>query len=179
MNKKFLSAILFGALMVTSTGTFVSCKDYDEDIDQINSELTSIKTQIADLQNKVNAGKYVTNVAANAEGIVVTFSDGSSTPVAVKGSAASLAIDETTKNWLINGVDTGVCAEGKAEAPTFSIGEDGHIYVQYGEAEKEDMGVCTGGIYYVEEGAKMTLHIPNAEGEYQDSVAKSSCYLKT
>ena len=29
MNKKFLSAILFGALMVTSTGTFVSCKDYD------------------------------------------------------------------------------------------------------------------------------------------------------
>ena len=27
MNKKFLSAILFGALMVSSTGTFVSCKD--------------------------------------------------------------------------------------------------------------------------------------------------------
>ena len=26
MNKKFLSAILFGALMVSSTGTFVSCK---------------------------------------------------------------------------------------------------------------------------------------------------------
>ena len=33
MNKKFLSAILFGALMVSSTGTFVSCKDYDDDID--------------------------------------------------------------------------------------------------------------------------------------------------
>ena len=32
MNKKFLSAILFGALMVSSTGTFVSCKDYDDDI---------------------------------------------------------------------------------------------------------------------------------------------------
>ena len=31
MNKKFLSAVLFGALMVSSTGTFVSCKDYDED----------------------------------------------------------------------------------------------------------------------------------------------------
>ena len=35
MNKKFLSAILFGALMVASTGTFVSCKDYDDDIDKI------------------------------------------------------------------------------------------------------------------------------------------------
>ena len=26
MNKKFLSAILFGTLMVTSAGTFVSCR---------------------------------------------------------------------------------------------------------------------------------------------------------
>ena len=41
MNKKFLSAILFGALMVSSTGTFVSCKDYDDDIDQINQTLTT------------------------------------------------------------------------------------------------------------------------------------------
>ena len=35
MNKKFLSAILFGALMVSSTGTFVSCKDYDDDIENL------------------------------------------------------------------------------------------------------------------------------------------------
>ncbi len=39
MNKKFLSAILFGALMVTSTGTFVSCKDYDDDIDRLDQEI--------------------------------------------------------------------------------------------------------------------------------------------
>ena len=39
MNKKFLSAVLFGALMVSSTGTFVSCKDYDDDIDRIDMEM--------------------------------------------------------------------------------------------------------------------------------------------
>ena len=39
MNKKFLSAILFGALMVSSTGTFVSCKDYDDDIDRLDQEI--------------------------------------------------------------------------------------------------------------------------------------------
>jgi len=50
MNKKFLSAILFGALMVSSTGTFVSCKDYDDDIDAINKELTDLKSK---LSNKV------------------------------------------------------------------------------------------------------------------------------
>jgi len=32
MNKKFLSVILFSALMVGTAGTFTSCKDYDDDI---------------------------------------------------------------------------------------------------------------------------------------------------
>ena len=56
MNKKFLSAVLFGALMVSSTGTFVSCKDYDEDIDRIDQELTEIRTAIAALQKKGRRG---------------------------------------------------------------------------------------------------------------------------
>ena len=38
MNKKFLSVILFSALMVGTAGTFTSCKDYDDDIDQINKD---------------------------------------------------------------------------------------------------------------------------------------------
>ena len=55
MNKKFLSAILFGALMVSSTGTFVSCKDYD-DIDQINQKLDGVEATVADLQKKIGDG---------------------------------------------------------------------------------------------------------------------------
>ena len=46
MNKKFLSAILFGALMVSSTGTFVSCKDYDDDIDELTSRVDGVEGQI-------------------------------------------------------------------------------------------------------------------------------------
>ncbi len=53
MNKKFLSAILFGALMVSSTGTFVSCKDYDDDIDRIDKELSEIKETIASLDSAI------------------------------------------------------------------------------------------------------------------------------
>ena len=49
MNKKFLSAILFGALMVTSTGTFVSCKDYDEDIEGLQTQIDANKNAIAAL----------------------------------------------------------------------------------------------------------------------------------
>ena len=51
MNKKFLSAILFGALMVTSTGTFVSCKDYDDDIENLQGQIDGLKSTLsADIQ---------------------------------------------------------------------------------------------------------------------------------
>ena len=52
MNKKFLSAILFGALMVSSTGTFVSCKDYDDDIDELWGAVNGGKEE---LSKKVSA----------------------------------------------------------------------------------------------------------------------------
>jgi hypothetical protein len=54
MNKKFLSAILFGALMVTSTGTFVSCKDYDDDIEDLQAQIDK-KASIEELQSKLTA----------------------------------------------------------------------------------------------------------------------------
>ena len=62
MNKKFLSAILFGALMVSSTGTFVSCKDYDDDIDQINQKLDGVEATVADLQKKIGDGAFVKSI---------------------------------------------------------------------------------------------------------------------
>ena len=62
MNKKFLSAILFGALMVSSTGTFVSCKDYDDDIEELwgavnggkedlSKKVSALETSVSDLQS--------------------------------------------------------------------------------------------------------------------------------
>ena len=53
MNKKFLSAVLFGALMVSSTGTFVSCKDYDEDIDRIDKDWSISSRLFQSLQAKL------------------------------------------------------------------------------------------------------------------------------
>ena len=76
MNKKFLSAVLFGALMVSSTGTFVSCKDYDDDIDQINNTLTDLKSQIAALQTEVEGGNWVTDLVDVEGGFKVTFNNG-------------------------------------------------------------------------------------------------------
>ena len=77
MNKKFLSAILFGALMVSSTGTFVSCKDYDEDIDRIDKELSEVKETIASLDSAIKAGKFVQSCNEVTGGYELVFTDGS------------------------------------------------------------------------------------------------------
>ena len=125
MNKKFLSVILFSALMIGTAGTFTSCKDYDDDIDQINNELTEIKSSLSALQAKVDAGKYVTNVTKSGDGIVVTWNDGTSSTIETikgdkgdKGDKVTITIDPTSKNWMIDGIDTGICAEGKDGAGT-------------------------------------------------------------
>ena len=56
MNKKFLSAILFGAALATSTGTFVSCKDYDEDIDFLQTQIDQNASALtADMAAKIAA----------------------------------------------------------------------------------------------------------------------------
>ena len=70
MNKKFLSAILFGALMVTSsTGTFVSCKDYDDDIVMVMVVMKSnsvmerpLNYTMVQKENKVNRANQVLRV---------------------------------------------------------------------------------------------------------------------
>ena len=39
MNKKFLNAVLFGALIAAAAGTFTSCKDYDDDIKRLQEQI--------------------------------------------------------------------------------------------------------------------------------------------
>ena len=64
MNKKFLSAILFGALMATSAGTFVSCKDYDDDINNLQEQIDKNSSAIAELQKLVGSGKWVSSISS-------------------------------------------------------------------------------------------------------------------
>ena len=69
MRKKYLSALLFGALFVASTGTFTSCKDYDDDINNLQTQIDDVKAAVAELQSKVDGGKSVTNIVKEGDGI--------------------------------------------------------------------------------------------------------------
>ena len=83
MNKKYLSVILFGALMLGSTGTFTSCKDYDDDINNLQEQVDGIKADLEALQAQVDAGKYVTNITKEGDGIVITWNDNSTSTLKV------------------------------------------------------------------------------------------------
>ena len=107
MNKKFLSAILFGALMVSSTGTFVSCKDYDDDIDNLQEQINKLATkedmtsQIATLQAALTAAQTEATAAkttaeqalAKANSIAETASDAEKAAAKAAADAAQAALD--------------------------------------------------------------------------------------
>lgn len=67
MRKKILSALLLGLFTVASTSTFVSCKDYDDDVknlqDQITTNDTNLKKLVEDKIALVNAEIEKTNKA--------------------------------------------------------------------------------------------------------------------
>ena len=46
MNKKFLSTLLMGALFIASVSVFTSCKDYDEDIQNLQQQVDGLKSDL-------------------------------------------------------------------------------------------------------------------------------------
>ena len=118
MRKKYLSALLFGALLFASAGTFTSCKDYDDDINNLQQQITSNKDAIAALQKLVGEGKWVSSVTPIENGFTVTMNDGTTQNITgINGEDGKpgtvITLDPTTNNWIIDGVDTGVCAKGE------------------------------------------------------------------
>ena len=122
--------MFFGALAL-STVTYVGCKDYDDDIDNLQTQIDANKASIADLQAKVNAGEWVKKIDPITGGFKVTFNDGKSYDIvsgadgakgdkgdtgATGAPGSKVTIDKETGEWLINGEGTG----------WYATVEDGH-----------------------------------------------------
>ena len=194
MNKKFLSAILFGALMVTSTGTFVSCKDYDDDIDQINNTLNDLKSQIAALQTAVDNGDYVTGVTKTADGKGLTFTFSKGSPVTVTldvkdgadgqpgepgKDAQQVTIDEKTGELKIDGEGTGIFpTKDAAKAPVKA--EGGYWYTLNDKGEYVNTNIPVSGIAVSgSESEGFTLTVYDANGKEQTVKIPSAASLIT
>ncbi len=71
----------FCALLIcTALGFSVSlesCKDYDDDIDHLQEQINETKTAIANLEEAIESGKWVSNFEKTDKGYRLTLSDGS------------------------------------------------------------------------------------------------------
>ena len=99
MNKKFLSAVLFGALLASTTGTFTSCKDYDDDINGLSERVDAIEKTLADLNTKFGSLAYVKSVSFAGGELVVTDQDGKPERFSIpdKNTTYSLEINQSTE----------------------------------------------------------------------------------
>lgn len=70
MKRKYFSALLMGALTIASVSTFTSCKDYDDDIDNLQSQIDK-----ADLQSNIEALKKQLQDAASTASAAKTTAD--------------------------------------------------------------------------------------------------------
>ena len=123
MNKKFLNAVLFGALLASSAGTFTSCKDYDDDIDglqeQIDANQKTLDEKLATLQTALDAAKTELAAAKAAAAKAQETADAAAQLAAAAKEAAAQAkidaIDAATK--LVNDLKTVV--NGKVDQSVY------------------------------------------------------------
>ncbi len=177
MNKKYLSVILFGALMLGTTGTFTSCKDYDDDINNLQSQVDGIKTTLAELQKAIENGKYVTSIVAEGNGLKITMNDGTSNVIenVINGETPKpgdvVTFDAETGEILINGEKTGYYASKDAETEKFKapyVNDEGILVLIDEEGEEVVTGIRVAPVTAVQNAdLSYTLTIWGADGKSQ------------
>ena len=138
MRKKYLSALLFGALLFASAGTFQSCKDYDDDINNLQEQINTINTSLGELTDKINAlGAGVTDFKyENGKLVIVTD----------KGTNFEVTLPEADGIKELEIKDGVLYADGEAVGPVAGEGgavsvevKDGVFYIN-GEAQELEVG---------------------------------------
>lgn len=190
MKKKFVKVMLFGTLALT-TITYVGCKDYDDDISNLQEQVNANKTTLEAIQATLASGQWVEKVDPIASGIRITLGNGKTFDITngkdgVDGALYTIGDDgywykddkKTDKlatpkveikggYWVINGEQTTVKAEGTAgdDGLTPYVGNNGNWWI--GE---KDLGVkAAGGSAYV----------PNKDGYWYVDGKKTDLQWKT
>ena len=162
MRKKYLSALLFGALLFASAGTFTSCKDYDDDINNLQEQIDVIVADLNDLKTLVGDGG-VSSVTFDETTGVLTVVDAAGTktynvktPAAEVGEVKVVIDDE--RNLVVNDEVIGKVGD------VVTVNAEGYLCVN-GEATEIKAGKYA--ILENESDNTYTITLPDAEGNMQ------------
>ena len=142
MKRKYFSALLMGALTIASVSTFTSCKDYDDDISSLQSQIDKLNEMVSKIQGQIDNGAILTGVNPVENGVKLTLSNGKEYTITngkdgAKGEAGAAGDPGTP---------------GK-DADVWKIGDDGYWYkndTKTNYKAKGDKGENgTNGKYYV------------------------------
>ena len=168
MRKKYLSALLFGALLFASAGTFTSCKDYDDDINNLQEQINTVVSDLASLKSQI-ATQYVQSVTFNDETgelVVTTMANGSSSSQtyivktsAGGGEVSDVEIEIKDQSLVVNGEVIGKVGD------TVAVNENGELTIN-GEGTGITVGKYT--ILTDKSQSTVTIQIPNANGELEN-----------
>lgn len=116
MYKKFLNAILFGALILGSAGTITSCKDYDDEIDEINQRISNIgglSDQLATLTSQLSTAA---SEASAAKSSATSALDAATKAAEAAKNAGDAAAQATADAAVAKATADAAAADAKAEA---------------------------------------------------------------
>ena len=97
MNKKILSALLLAAFGFASSSMFVSCKDYDDDIKNLQTQIDGLKATLSEIQTKIQNGAILKSVTPITNGVQIVLDGGQTYTITngkdgVNGSSCAASI---------------------------------------------------------------------------------------
>lgn len=116
MKKKFLNFALLGAVVLSSSVAFTGCKDYDEDIRDLQNQIDVVVSDLASLKDKV--GEFVKSVNYNeATGVLtVVGQDGKTQTFKTHQEIPSYNIRLDGNTLYVNDV-----AQGSIAMPSYTV----------------------------------------------------------
>ena len=157
MRKKYLSALLFGALLFASAGTFTSCKDYDDDINNLQEQINTIKTDLESLKSTVEGLDGVKTLSFVDGTLVIETGKGTKVevPVPSVSNVEQTTVELDGQNLVVNGEVIGQVGD------KVTVNENGYLCVN-GEATEIKAGKYA--ILDNESDNTYTITLPDAEG---------------
>ena len=174
MRKKYLSALLFGALLFASAGTFTSCKDYDDDINNLQEQINTIASSLEDLKTKVESMGGVQDVTF-ADGVLTVTTNSGSATYNIPDKVGITKVELKDNVLYVDGVEAGkVSAESAQKIEV----KDGVLYID-GEAQDLNVDFDSNVVAVIDKAAGIyTLTVNNETIELPIAFANVNITLK-
>ena len=138
-----------GALTIASVSTFTSCKDYDDDINNLQSQIDALSKTLSELQTKINDGSILKSVESDGNGgiIVTVTKNGTDTSYNIKQGVQGAA-GQDGDVWKIG--ENGYWYKNDTKTEYYALGTKGDKGDQGDKGDKGEAGTAgKDGKYYV------------------------------